>query len=205
MDKIKVGEKYGLLTVLENHHPKDEVICRCECGKLKIARATNVYYGGTKSCGCMTNPGNTKHGGNGTRLYGIWKSMRERCTVPSQIRYKNYGGRGIKVCPEWNEYVAFREWALTHGYSDDLTIDRINVDGDYEPTNCRWATTKEQSNNKTTSHFLIICGVKKTITEWSEVSGIKVGTIWMRLKKGWSDEDAVFKPVQNHNKKAVSA
>lgn len=108
MKLIKVGEKYGRLTVLENHHPKDEVVCKCECGKTKVSRASNVYYGGTRSCGCLKNPGNTKHGGSGTRLYMIWKSMHERCTAPSQNSYKNYGGKGIKVCKEWDDFLVLR-------------------------------------------------------------------------------------------------
>lgn len=198
MKLIKVGEKYGRLTVLENHHPKDEVVCKCECGKTKVSRASNVYYGGTRSCGCLKNPGNTKHGGSGTRLYMIWKSMHERCTAPSQNSYKNYGGKGIKVCKEWDDFLVFKEWALSHDYRDDLTIDRINVNGNYEPTNCRWVTAKVQSNNRTTNHYLIINGERRTVSEWSDISGIRQSTISARLKMGWGEEDAVFHPLIPH-------
>ena len=208
MDRIKIGEKYGRLTIIENRHPKDEVVCRCECGNIKIARATNVFYGGTKSCGCLPKEGNNfKHGfrrkgGKSERLYGVWKSMRERCNTVSCSSYKRYGARGIKVCEEWNNYLAFKEWALNNGYVEGLTIDRINVNGDYEPSNCRWATLKVQANNKTSNHYITIGGTTKTIMEWSEISGISNSTIWARLKYGWSEKEAVFKPVR---RKQVSA
>ena len=201
MERIKVGEKYGRLTVIENHHPKDEVVCRCECGNIKVARATNVFYGGTRSCGCLSKEGNNLiHGdgrkGNRKRLYTIWKSMRERCTAPNQNRYKNYGGKGIKVCSDWDDYSVFKDWALNNGYSDDLSIDRIDVNGDYCPENCRWATTKEQANNTTANHRITIDGITHTMSEWSEISGIKISTIFARLKYGWNERDAVFKPLR---------
>lgn len=202
MDRIKVGEKYGRLTVIENLHPKNIVVCRCECGNLKEVNSYNVFYGLTKSCGCLNNPGNTKHGDARTRLYKLWKSMKERCNTPSNSCYKHYGARGIKVCKEWDSYLAFKEWALANGYSEELTIDRIDVDGDYKPANCRWATRKEQANNKTSSHYLTINGERKTIMEWSEISGVGHSTIWARLKYGWNEYDAVFKPVR---RKQVSA
>ena len=196
MEKIKVGEKYGRLTILENHHPKDEVLCRCECGNLKIARASNVYHGGTKSCGCLFNEGNNlKHGGRGTRLYQIWKTMRERCNTPSHKSYKYYGAKGITICKEWDDFNVFREWAMNNGYSDKLTIDRIDVYGNYEPSNCRWATYKQQANNTTRNQRVEFNGQNLTLSEWADVTGIKMGTIWSRLKRGWSVSDALTKKV----------
>lgn len=204
MDKIKVGKRYGRLIVLENHHPKDEVVCQCDCGNIKIARATNVYYGGTKSCGCLFNEGNNRrHGDQGTRLYTIWKSMRERCACPSQNRYQNYGGRGIKVCQEWDDYLTFKEWALNNGYDNELTIDRIDVNGNYEPSNCRWVTSKQQSNNKTNNRYITYNGETKTMAEWSEIIGVKAGTIWSRLNKGWSIDEALTTPVNQRRNKAI--
>lgn len=209
MDRIKIGEKYGRLTIIENHHPKNEVVCKCECGNIKIARASNVFYGGTKSCGCLFKEGNNykhgyrKKGEKSERLYGLWKSMRERCNTSSNSCYKRYGARGIKVCKEWDDYLVFKEWALKNGYSDDLTIDRINVNGNYEPSNCRWVNMKIQANNRTSNHYITIGENTKTIMEWSEISGIDRATIWARLMKyGWDEYDAVFKPVR---KKAVIA
>lgn len=197
MKNIIVGAKYGRLTVLENYHPENKVLCICECGKYKVARATNVYYGGTRSCGCLFKEGNNlKHGGKGKRLYIIWKSIRERCNTPSCTNYKNYGGRGIRVCEEWDQYLAFKMWAMTHGYKDYLTIDRIDVDGDYEPSNCRWATPKEQNNNKRNNRLLEFNGEIKTMSQWADITGISLKVIHCRLRRGWSVERALTEPLR---------
>lgn len=194
MIQIQVGEKFGRLTIIENHHPKDEVICKCDCGNIKTARATNVYYGGTKSCGCLFNEGNNlKHGHRrakekSEKLYGVWKTMRERCNNSSCKAYKNYGQRGIKVCDEWKDYETFRTWAYENGYKEGLSIDRLYVDGDYEPQNCRWADDKQQANNKRNNRILTFKGKSQTMTQWADETGIKVATIWARLNRGWSVE-----------------
>ena len=196
MERIKVGEKYGRLTVIKNHHPKDEVTCICECGNIKVARATNVFYGGTKSCGCLFKEGNNlKHGGRGTRIYQIWKGMRERCYTKTCSIYKNYGARGITICEEWSDFNVFKEWALKNGYADDLSIDRIDVNGNYEPSNCKWATMKEQANNTRNNHFLTLNGERKTISQWAEKTGLRSATIASRVRRGWSVEDALTKPL----------
>ena len=196
MKKIEVGHKYGRLTVIKNLHPEDKVVCLCDCGNIKTARADNVFYGRTKSCGCLFNEGNNKkHGDRGTRLYTIWKGIRERCNTPSCISYPRYGGRGIKVCDEWKDYTLFKAWALSHGYDDGLTIDRIDVNGDYEPQNCRWATYKEQARNKRNNHFLSYEGKMLTLAEWSEITGIKIGTLHSRIKSGWTIEKALTTKV----------
>lgn len=140
----------------------------------------------------MRMTGNYKHGGRGTRLYGIWKAMRERCMCPNCNRWHRYGGRGIKVCEEWDDFAVFRDWALSHGYSDRLSIDRIDSNGDYEPSNCRWVTQQEQQNNRSNNHRIKVNGEEHTLSEWSRISGIAVSTIYSRLKKGWSEKDAVF-------------
>lgn len=131
------------------------------------------------------------HGDSGKRLYYIWKSMKARCTLKTNTSYKRYGGRGITVCKEWEDYQTFKKWALENGYNDKLTIDRINSNGNYEPTNCRWATPKEQANNTRRNRLITAYGKTMTMTQWSEMTGIKVATIWARLNKGWPVEDAL--------------
>lgn len=132
------------------------------------------------------------HGCSKTRLYETWCCMKKRCYNQKDKRYKNYGGRGIKVCDEWQTFEPFYDWAMANGYREDLTIDRIDVDGNYEPSNCRWATMIEQMRNTTRNHFVTAFGETKTIAEWSELSGIRQDVIKDRLNKlHWSPEDAV--------------
>lgn len=147
------NQRFGRLTVIERSPVKSNMtywLCRCDCGKYVSVRRDKLISGNTSSCGCFsiesTKARNTKHGGRsgrGERTYNIWCAMRQRCRVD-----KNYAGRGITVCQEWAEsYPAFRAWALSHGYSDELSIDRIDNDKGYEPSNCRWATRHEQNLN----------------------------------------------------------
>lgn len=126
-----------------------------------------------------------KHGKSKTRLYRIWTNMRRRCHYPKEDCYHRYGGRGIKVCDEWyNSFPAFYDWALLSGYGNDLTIDRINNDGDYEPSNCRWATTKEQANNTSLNIYIKYDGQTKTLTEWCEYLGLRRDRVYARYADG---------------------
>lgn len=157
-----IGEKFGRLTVLQEIDKggrKDRrFLCLCECGKLHEVGKSNLLSGHVKSCGCLTKEwcqkglSHKKHGLSHTRIDNIYKSMISRCYKPSNNRFHRYGGRGIKVCREWlNNKKVFFEWAFANGYSSNLSIDRINNDGNYSPDNCRWATPKEQANNKSNS------------------------------------------------------
>lgn len=141
-----------------------------------------------------------KHGGTNTRLYKIWGSMKERCYRKKHSHYKNYGGRGIKICEEWKDFSAFQNWAYQYGYDDTLTIDRIDVDGNYEPSNCRWVTMKEQENNRRNNRVLVYKGVKYTASQLANLVGLNVSTIFYRLYKGWDIEDVVNRPLRERTR-----
>jgi hypothetical protein len=142
---------------------------------------------------------NYKHGFGSTknRLYRIWANMKSRCYNPKASRYEHYGGKGVTVCDEWlNDFQAFYDWAMAHGYSDNLTIDRIDVNGNYEPRNCRWEHPKGQSNNLSVNRKITFNGMTKTLAEWAAVTGINRRTIAARLDvRGWSVEKALTVPV----------
>jgi hypothetical protein len=132
------------------------------------------------------------------RLYGIWINMKSRCYNPNVKAYARYGGRGITICGEWkNNYRAFDAWARANGYRDDLTIDRIDVNGDYEPSNCRWLTREEQNQNRRNNTVLTFDGERKCLTEWARVQGIGQSVLTNRLKRGWSVEKALTYPVDH--------
>lgn len=155
---------------------------------------------GIKGINAGTANWNYKHGETKTRLFKIWSSMHERCERPKHSHYKDYGGRGIKVCDEWSEYIVFAEWARANGYTDNLTIDRIDNNGNYEPSNCRWVTEKEQHNNKRSNRIIEYQGKRYTLTQLADFAGINKTTLKERLNKGWSVEDAVKKPIRRRTK-----
>lgn len=151
-----VGSTFGRLTVLgaapRARNGKARWACRCACGKSAVSVGTNLRSGHTASCGCVkrerVSRANKTHGLAGTRPYKIWSGMHQRCHNPKSNSYHYYGARGISVCEEWGTFEGFLRWLETSGYADDLSIDRVNNDGDYEPSNCRWATPLEQAHNR---------------------------------------------------------
>ncbi len=150
------GRRYGRLTVIERaeNTPGGTARwrCKCDCGKETVVVGSYLRNGSIKSCGCYMRENNgrlsLKHGGYKTKLYHVWVQMRSRCRSPKDKNYPYYGGRGISVCDEWQDFRSFQEWALSNGYREGLTIDRIDNDGDYKPTNCRWVTMAVQAKNK---------------------------------------------------------
>lgn len=147
-----------------------------------------------------------KHGGCGTRLYTIWLGMKTRTTNPKAINYNLYGGKNIKVCDEWKQFESFREWSLSNGYSDKLSIDRIDGDSDYCPENCRWVTMKEQQNNRCSNHLITFNGETKTMTQWAESMNISPKTMFRRIvDKKWPIEKALTTPLQTEYRRRVSS
>ncbi len=144
--------------------------------------------------------------GKKSRLYHIWEDMKNRCYNAKNKRYHSYGGRGITVCDEWkNDFKVFYDWAHLNGYSAELTIDRIDVNGSYEPTNCKWSTQKQQGNNRTTNRRIELNGVVKTVAQWCDYKGMPYYVLKNRLKRGWSIERALNTPAEKHHKRTKYA
>lgn len=174
---------------------------KCDCGNEKEALYDDVAFGRTMSCGCLNaelrKARSTKHGCAGTRIYTEWASMKSRCYYTKNKAYQRYGGRGIKVCEEWrNSFEKFKEWALTNGYDDNLTIERKNVNGNYCPENCCWIPLSEQAKNRRTT-------LKTSDEEGNEVfamdiakeNGIPMNIVVARLHNGWGMQEALNTPI----------
>jgi hypothetical protein len=201
------GKQFGRLLVVkraENKKNRTAYWCRCECGKDCVVTGIDLTGGRTKSCGCLKKEiaskiggKNAKHKMHDTRLYRIWISMRQRCNDKNARNYHNYGGRGVKVSAEWDDFMNFYDWAMTHEYNDSLTIDRIDVNGNYEPTNCRWANDSTQHNNRRDNIFLDFQGRRMTIAEWAKEINVPYPTLRGRISRGWSVEKALTTPRIN--------
>lgn len=205
------GKKFGRLTVVsraENSKSgKSRWLCVCECGNECIVHGDSLKSGNTKSCGCIRREANhdraTTHGMSNTPLFAVWCAMVSRCKNPNNKSYKHYGARGINVCGEWLDSSKFIEWAIKNGYADGLTIERIDVNKGYEPSNCKWITRKEQARNKTNNVMIEIDGTSKCLPEWCEEYGMNYYTVYQRIKKlGWEPKKALTTPLKKPNKKA---
>ena len=205
-----IGQKFGMLTVLAQANDKirsdgTHIVmwhCMCDCGNEIIVNSGTLKSGHTKSCGCLQGEhhNDSNHKTGKTRLYRIWGDMKQRCYNKNNLNFKNYGGRGIVICDEWkNSYIKFKEWAIKNGYNDDLTIEITDVNGNYCPENCKWATQLEQANNTRTNRMITFNGETLTWTQWNKKLGFKRGVLEYRLKKGWSIEKALTTPLlKNH-------
>lgn len=193
-----LGQKFGKLTVIARI---DKYwLCQCECGNTKKVKGSDLISHKVKSCGCLK----FKHGMTNTRLYKIWDKMKARCNKQNHQDYPRYGGRGITICSEWlSDFKQFYNWAINNGYQDNLTIDRIDVNGNYEPSNCRWATIKQQANNRRTSHFITINNETLSLTEWANKVGLDRSTLQKRIDSGWDEIKAVMTPLQTKVKGGI--
>lgn len=187
------GQRFGKLVAVEmcgkNEKGRTMWLCKCDCGNERKVLTYNLREGKTKSCGCDLIM--HMHGESETRLYGIWRGMKRRCNNPNSKDYALYGGNGITVCKEWEQFIPFRDWALENGYADNLSIDRISSKGNYEPSNCRWADNVTQSNNRCTNVFVEIDGEIHTLTEWARISGVNITTIKSRYRKGLRGKELI--------------
>lgn len=189
------GQRFGRLTIIKRvYNSKDgrvQWLCRCDCGNKTIVKSISLQSGNTRSCGCLYKDSREyikkTHGKKHFRLYQTWINMKQRCYNINNTHYNDYGARGITICDGWkNDFMLFYTWAMENGYRDDLTIDRIDVNGNYEPKNCRWVTMKEQANNKRCSHYLEYDGERLTISEWAKKLNVPAYLLRGRLKLGWS-------------------
>ena len=202
--KDLTGQKFARWTVIgraqNDKRGQAQWHCVCECGNTSIVGGKDLRLGKSRSCGCLQKDTasitSRKHGKSNSRLFHIWTAMRSRCYNHSVQHYCLYGGRGITVCDEWkNSFESFYEWAINNGYADNLSIDRIDVNGNYEPSNCRWADDRTQARNKRNPHLIEFRGEKKMLIEWTEILGLNYYMIRSRLQKGnWTVEEAFTTP-----------
>lgn len=206
--ETNIGQKFGRLTIVEivKEGSKEKAISICECGRTSKTNLSNLLTGNTKSCGCYRDTFKKTHGHSKHKLHYVRMAMISRCYNPKNLRYKNYGDRGIAVCSDWlNSYESFLDWAFSNGYKEGLTLERKEVDGNYEPSNCRWATTAEQGANTTSNQFYTVDGVTKHLNSWARFYGLTASSIKKRMRVNncsfvmalyTRDESAVrYKPV----------
>lgn len=189
--KDLTNQKFGKLLVVEKACTKNGKVywkCLCNCGKTTYATTSNLRCNKIKSCGCVKNEilvkRSTKHNQRNTKLYEVWKSIKQRCLNPNNKAFVNYGKRGILICEDWkNDFINFYNWSIKNGYSEGLSIDRINVDGNYEPSNCRWTTRIVQANNTRTNRYITIDNETKSLADWCRHFNISYSLVYQREKK----------------------
>lgn len=197
--KDQTGRKFGRLTIISLHERSEKStmhkwLCQCTCGKTVVTAIQNLRTGNTRSCGCLFTESlvkrNTKHGltHDHKGAYRSWKDMRQRCNNPNNKSYDDYGGRGIKICERWNSFANF--FADMGDRPEKHSIDRIDVNGNYEPNNCRWATDKEQARNKRNNHIM---ENGKTLAENCEIVGVDFKVVSYRISQGYSFDEALSK------------
>ena len=210
MPKVKdlTGMKFGRLTVIKRHgymyKNKIAWLCKCDCGNEKVVIGDSLKRGLVRSCGCLHsekwNKIITTHGLSEHPLYNIWCAMKRRCNNPKTERYPHYGGRGIKVCAEWeNDFKAFYDWSVSHGYKKELSIDRIDANGNYCPENCRWADNYTQSINRTDNRRFLYRGKEYTVSELSNMFNINYHKLYRKLVRGTNIDEIIKEMSQCSN------
>lgn len=212
--EIKPGDKFGKLTIMKELPTRKRpprtydrmFLCSCDCGNQFVTAMSGLRRGTTRSCGCLIKErGKIKNNNDeypDKRLKHIWYGMLTRCKGRNEKDFRNYASRNIKVCDEWaSNFEAFKNWALTNGYSSTLTIDRIDGSKGYSPDNCRWATVKQQMNNVRYNVILKKGNESHTIAEWSEIIGVNAQSLYERKYRGWDDERTLNTPIRTHKKK----
>lgn len=201
--KEKIEERYGRLAVIreveERKWGRRQYLCRCDCGKEKIVKGANLNNGHTRSCGCLSREVSSRlmktHGQKKTRLYRIWAGMKTRCLNQEVAVYPRYGGKGVTLCDEWMSFEGFQKWANASGYKKDLTIERMDNDGNYEPGNCTWISMGRQSWNRSNTIWIAYNGETKSLPEWCNSLGLSYQMVFSRLKYlKWSVEKAFETP-----------
>lgn len=210
-----IGKRFGRLTVLpeiqeRKNNSMRKYLCRCDCGNYTWVTSTNLTSGNTRSCGClskeMIHTLSRKHGMSQTRIYNIWRKMISRCEKEYDNCYKRYGAVGISVCEEWHNFENFYKWSMENGYNDHMTIDRINGQGNYEPSNCRWVSYKVQANNLKTNIIVEYKGEQKTLSQWADDYGIPYKTLHQRYRiNHWDFERALTQPLRKSGRMAGEA
>lgn len=200
------GQRFGRLVAIERvGTAKDgqaQWLCQCDCGNTTVVRAGDLRRGNTQSCGClqkeyMESDWNKTHGLAHTRIYKIWSDMKARCSNPKDTHFREYGARGITVCQEWqDDFMTFYNWSMTNGYTNELTLDRIDNNKGYSPNNCKYATRREQANNRRSNHFLTFNNETHSLSDWSRIMGIKYNALRNRIRRNWSIERALTTPVK---------
>ena len=192
------GMKFGKWTVIQSDvitNGRRFCLCVCECGTEKLVDKSSLIRGKSTQChSCSLY----KHGGSNTRLYRIWKNMKQRCSNPKASKFELYGGKGITVCDSWkNSFENFAKWSYENGYTDELSIDRIDSNKNYCSENCRWTTYKEQGNNTSANHLVTYNGITQTLSKWADSLNLPYKVVSERIRRNWSVEKTFNTPVTN--------
>lgn len=199
---VKEGDQYGRLTVIREDEKRGQYryfLCRCDCGKVTSVRLSSLRNATIVSCGCYgveaLRRANTKHGMSNSLIYRVHHSMKNRCLNKNDRNYKNYGGRGIKICDEWLNFESFYEWSQKSGYKKGLTIERINVNQDYCPENCEWIPLSKQNRNTRSNIRVNFDGKIQILSDWAKETGINFYTLRNRLNYNWTIEESLTTPA----------